>query len=303
MGGLSTIESYLSQAVSHGSYANGIQSTSFLQMMSHTAAANLAMAYKIPGRLVASSVACSAGLQSIGLAFEMIQNDLMDCAIAGGADELHPSIVACFEVLRATSQKPDPDQSSRPLSAERNGMVCGEGAATLILESLEAAEKRGARILAEISGFATTTDTSHMTNPSSDSMSDVMMQTLHNANMQPSDISYICAHAPGTIAGDLAEAQALSKTFGGQVPISSLKGHFGHTMGASGAIELVACILMQHHRQLIATRHLETPISPQLNLSWPNATPWQPGPILKNTFAFGGVNASMVISMNEFNLP
>jgi 3-oxoacyl-[acyl-carrier-protein] synthase II len=296
MGGLSTVEAYLSAAVENGSYSHGIQSTSFLQMMSHTAAANLAMAFKVPGRLVATSVACSAGSQSIGLAYEMIQNGHVDRMIAGGADEMHPSIIACFEVLRATSQNMNPDLACRPFSSVRDGMVCGEGAATFILEDFDTAQKRGARILAEIIGFASTTDTSHMTNPSSESMASVMEEALETANIRPSAISYVCAHAPATSVGDAAECLALHKVFGEQTPVASLKGHFGHTMGASGAVELVACLKMIEHGQLIATRSLEAPIGPKLNLNWPNGSTWKLGPIVKNTFAFGGVNVSLVLT-------
>lgn len=299
MGGMSTIEQYFRSISETQSFASGVQSTSFLQMMSHTAAANIAMAFGIPGRLISSCVACSASTQSIGFGYELIRDGQMDRMVCGGAEELHLGIVGCFDVLRATSQKHNesPEEASRPFSADRDGIVCGEGAGTIILEDFESAVARKAHIFGEVLGFHTCTDTNHMTNPSQDAMETVMKGALENANCSPRDVAYVNAHATGTEVGDIAESRAIYNIFGGNTPVSSLKGYFGHLMGACGVVESIGCLGMIEAKKIVKNRNLsaiDERCAP-IHLSRGDSDVLSSGVILKNSFAFGGINASLVL--------
>jgi 3-oxoacyl-[acyl-carrier-protein] synthase II len=299
MGGLSAMEHYFKSIAKTGSLVAGVQSTTFLQMMSHTAAANIAMAFGIPGRLIASCVACSASTQSIGFGYELIRDGKMDRMVCGGSEELHLGIVGCFDVLGATSRgfRHIPEGSSRPFSKDRDGLVCGEGAGTLVLEDYDQAKARGAQIFGEVLGFYTCTDTGHMTNPSQSAMETVIRGTLDDAGLRPSDIAYVNAHATATEIGDIAESKAIYSIFGGDTPVSSLKGNFGHLMGACGVVELIGCLGMLGRRSIAPSRNL-TELDPRCAPL--NYVPAKPlalggGAILKNSFAFGGINATLVI--------
>jgi 3-oxoacyl-[acyl-carrier-protein] synthase II len=299
MGGMSAMEQYFKGVAKTGSLVTGVQSTTFLQMMSHTAAANIAMAFGIPGRLIASCVACSASTQSIGFGYELIRDGKMDRMICGGAEELHVGIVGCFDVLGATSRghAHNPPASSRPFSKDRDGLVCGEGAGTLVLEDYEQAKARGAQIFGEIFGFYTCTDTGHMTNPSQSSMETVIRGALDDAGLTPSDIAYVNAHATATDVGDIAESNAIHSVFGGETPVSSFKGNFGHLMGACGVVEVIGCLGMLARNSIAPSANL-TELDPRCApLNYVPSTPQTlgSGVILKNSFAFGGINASLII--------
>lgn len=299
MGGMSAMETYFRSIARTGSFVYGIQSTSFLQMMSHTAAANLAMAFGIPGRLIASCVACSASTQSIGFGYELIRDGVMDRMVCGGAEELHLGIVGCFDVLGATTRRYNdrPEFTPRPFSKDRDGIVCGEGAGTIILEDYQAAKARGARIYGEILGFYTCTDTGHMTNPSQAAMETVINGALADANATPADVSYVNAHATATDIGDIAESKAIYSIFGGNTPVSSLKGNFGHLMGACGVVETIGCLGMMARESIPPVKNFTEadPRCAPLNFVGAEARRLRPGVIVKNSFAFGGINASLVI--------
>lgn len=304
MGGTSAIREYYQISRDQNSLASGVRSTTFPQIMSHTCAANLAIHFQIPGRVVASCTACAASTQSIGFGYESIIHGFADRMIVGGAEELEPAVVAVFDVLGATSSKYNhcPENASRPFSRDRDGIVVGEGAGTLILEERDQAIQRGAPILAEIKGFYTNNDACHMTNPSRDGLESVMSGALKNAGLNSGDISYINAHGTGTQAGDEAEAKAISKLFGQHTPVSSLKGHFGHLMGACGVVESIACINMLESGYIVGTKNID-PIDPKcaelMHIHSGEQNPLKPGYILKNSFAFGGINACLIFARGE----
>ncbi len=298
-GGTSTIEDYFRGYQRNGVLSEGVVSTTFLKVMPHTCAANIAISFGIPGRIVASCVACASSTQAIGYGYEAIKLGVADRMICGGAEELTPTVAAIFDVLNATSTSfhANPQSTPRPFDASRDGIVVGEGAGTFILENLELARARGAKIYAEVCGFYTNNDATHMTNPSVEGLSTCMQGALDDACLKPEQIDYINAHAAGTAAGDRAESLAIANIFGTETPVSSMKGHVGHLMGAAGAIELAACMGMIEDQLLYPTLNLQnaSPDQGDIRHLIGQAEPARVGTIVKNSFAFGGVNASLVI--------
>ncbi|MCX6130397.1 MAG: beta-ketoacyl-[acyl-carrier-protein] synthase family protein [Proteobacteria bacterium] len=299
MGGTSTIEEYFKAYNRSGILSMGLTSTSFLKIMPHTCAANIAISFGIPGRVITSCVACASGTQAIGYGFEAIRSGLVDRAVCGGAEELTPTVAAIFDVLGATSTHyhDSPRLTPKPFDADRDGIVVGEGAGSFILENRDMAIARGAKIYGEIIGFYTNNDAQHMTNPSARGLERCMRGALQDAGLEANDIDYVNAHAAGTSAGDHAEAVATGQIFGDRVPISSCKGHLGHLMGAAGAIETIACLGMLEQQVLIPTLNLQKADDFGLPLDFViDQVRQQPiKRILKNSFAFGGINASLVI--------
>ncbi len=279
-----------------------IRSTEFFKIMNHTCAANMAQFLGISGRVMALSAACSTGCQCIGLAAEAIASGKQDIMICGGSDELHPLTVGTFDILEAASISGDdnPAEASRPFDSARDGIVCSEGAGILILESYDSARKRGANILAEVSGFASTSDCSNMASPSEEAIGRCITAAMTECGISPSDIEYVNAHATGTLQGDASEAKAIAKAVGSDVPVSSLKGHMGHTMAASGGLETVATVMMINENTIIPTANLTAP-SPQCSCV-KNILQLESRPItyaLKNNFALGGINTSLVLRRNN----
>jgi len=279
-----------------------IPSSMFFQIMSHTNAANIAQAFNISGRVISPNAACSSSSQSVGLGYETIKFGLQDIMLCGGADELHFTTTAVFDIVQAASIRYNdtPDRTPRPFDEERDGTVCGEGAGCLVLESEESALKRGARIWGEVTGFSTVASGSHIATPDADSIVDCIRGAMDDAGIGPDDIDYVNAHATGTQIGDASEAEALLKLFGSRVPVSSLKGHIGHTLGASGAIELIACLKMFEKGIIIPNRNfLKTEAGfRELNiLTEKRKTGLKT--ILKNSSAFGGINTALIIRRKE----
>ncbi len=274
----------------------------FFQIMGHSCAANVAQSLGITGRVFAPSAACATSCQAIGYAYEQIAFGRQDAMLCGGADELHPLTTGTFDVMNAasTSYNDSPDATPRPFDSGRDGIVCGEGSGILLLENRKQAEARGARILAEVIGFATTSDTSSIANPDVEAMYECMRLAVADAGIDAADLDYINAHATGTRQGDAAEADAIRRLVGDRVPVSSLKGHLGHTMAASGAIELSATLGMMQGGELIATRNLE-----QIDDDCGGIAHLQqnrharPRLILKNNFAMGGINCTLIIRSND----
>lgn len=277
----------------------GIHSSAYLRFMSHTCVVNLAIRYGVRGRIISTCSACTSASQAIGFGYETIRDGAQDIMICGGAEELHFSHVAVFEVMFATSTQfnDSPDQSPRPFDIRRDGLVVGEGAGTLILEELEHARARGAPIYGEIHGFGTNCDGSHVTLPSKFGMAAAMRLALEEAELEPGAVGYINAHATGTAAGDVAESLAIGEVFGQRVPVSSTKGHTGHTLGACGSIETIFCLLMLREGFLVPNRNLEEvdPKCAQLNFLRGDLRNAQADIILNNNFAFGGINTSLVL--------
>jgi 3-oxoacyl-[acyl-carrier-protein] synthase II len=218
--------------------------------------------------------------------------------LCGGADEFHPLTAGTFDIMNAAScaYNERPQQTPRPFDRDRDGVVCGEGSGILLLESLESAKARGADILGEIIGFATLTDPDNIANPNSAAIEACMRLALADSRVAPTDIDYVNAHATATEQGDIAEGEAIFRLFGSRVPVSSFKGHLGHAMAASGSLELVAAVEMLNRGCLLPTLNLENPdpaCAPLRHIRQVEAA--SPRTIIKNNFALGGVNSSIVL--------
>lgn len=274
-----------------------IKSGEFFKMMSHSCAANLSLALGIKGEQWAPVSACTSSSQAIGLAYLLIKAGRQDVVICGGADEAHASVTGVFDLLRAASNSnDDPENGCRPFHRDRNGVVCGGGSGVLILENYSSAVARGAKIYGEIVGFGNVNDSGHIANPDKESMARAMANALAEANLRSDDIDYVNAHATGTELGDIAEATAVTKAVNSQTPVSSFKGHLAHTLGAAGALELIGVLEMLERQEIIPTRNLDAIDSrcSLANLVTEKAQAKLTN-ILKNNFALGGVNTSLVI--------
>lgn len=275
-----------------------LNSGSYIKMMPQTSAVNLSLYFKTHGRLIPTSTACTSGSMGIGYAYEAIKDGYQDIMIAGGAEEIHPTQVGVFDTLYATSTKNDtPKLTPAPFDKNRDGLVIGEGAGTLILEEYEHAKARGAKIYAEIVGFATNTDGTHITNPNKDTMADVMRKSLACAGLKPRDIGYVNAHGTGTVNGDIAESVATEDVFGRVAIISSIKSYTGHTLGACGAIETILSVVMMNNNWYPPTLNLEQPDEAcgKLDYIMHEARKLDCSYVMTNNFAFGGINTSIIL--------
>lgn len=275
----------------------GVTATSYIQMMAHTTAVNVGVYFGIKGRVYTTSSACTSGSQGIGYAYEAIKYGKQLIMVAGGAEELCPTEAAVFDTLYATSTRnTTPELTPRPFDKNRDGLVIGEGAGTLILEELEHALARGATIYAEIVGFGSNSDGVHVTQPTDTTMEDAMRLALQDAALQAADIGYVNAHGTATDRGDIAESHATSRVFGPQQPISSLKSYLGHTLGACGAIESWASIMMMRDNWFAPTLNL-TDIDPacgELDYITAHGRLLETNYVMSNNFAFGGINTSLI---------
>lgn len=275
----------------------GINATTYLKMMAHTAPVNIGVFFGVTGRVVTTSSACTSGSQGIGYAYETISSGKQLAMIAGGAEELCATEAAVFDTLFATSVKNDaPGTTPRPFDGERDGLVIGEGAGCLILEDMQHAQARGATIYAELVGFGTNSDGCHVTQPNVLTMQIAMQLALADAGLQPSDIGYINAHGTGTLQGDIAESHATAQVFGKHVPISSLKSYMGHTLGACGALEAWISIEMMREGWFAPTINLEQvdPKCAELDYIVGEGRQLQCEYVMSNNFAFGGINTSLI---------
>jgi 3-oxoacyl-[acyl-carrier-protein] synthase II len=272
----------------------------YAKMMSHTCAANLAQFFEIKGRVIPTCSACSSGSQAIGVGYEAIRFGRQPLMACGGAEELHATEAALFDLLRAASRRNDaPDATPRPFDADRDGLVVGEGAATLVLEELEHARARGARIHAEILGFAASCDGFDLIRPDRAGMQRAMELGLADAAIPASAVGYVNAHATATDVGDAAESQAMAAVYGVRTPVSSLKGHLGHTLGACGALEAWLTIEMLREGWVAPTRNLERvdPVCAPLDYVMGAPRSLEAEIAVSNNFAFGGVNTSLVLRL------
>jgi 3-oxoacyl-[acyl-carrier-protein] synthase II len=274
-----------------------LNSTMFFQCMSHTATVNVAQYLGLNGMVMAASAACASALHAIGIGYDLIRLGRQDILLCGGAEELHPTVTGSFDILFATSTKfnDNPQKTPRPFDRDRDGLVCGEGSGILVLEEYERAVARNATIYAEVTGFSTTANGLHVSQSNRESMITCIRQALNDSGTTVEEIEYINAHATATLQGDQEEAEAIREIFGASVPVSCLKGYIGHTLGAAGAIELAATLKMMERGILYPTLNLENvsqdcegiqhvlqPIKKQVHT------------VLKNGFAFGGINAALV---------
>jgi 3-oxoacyl-[acyl-carrier-protein] synthase II len=279
-----------------GSMAD-VTSNSYVQMMPHTTAVNVSLFWDLKGRIVPTSSACVSGSQAIGYAYETIATGKASLMLAGGAEELSGPAVAVFDTLYATSTRNDEAHlTPRPFDAARDGLVVGEGAATLVLEEYEHALARGARIHAELVGFGCNSDGAHMTQPNAPTMARAMQLALDDAQLNRDAIAYVNAHGTATDRGDVAESAATAQIFGERMPISSLKSYVGHTLGACGALEAWWTIEMMNRNWFAPTLNLTQvdPACAPLDYITGAGREIDAEYVMSNNFAFGGINTSLI---------
>jgi 3-oxoacyl-[acyl-carrier-protein] synthase II len=266
----------------------------------HSTSVNVAVYFGLRGRVYTTSTACTSGSQAIGLAYEAIRDGRQVAMVAGGAEELTPTEAAVFDTLFATSCKnQDPEHTPRPYDRDRDGLVVGEGAGTVILEELEHAKARGARIYAEVVGFGTNCDGSHVTQPYAPTQAICLKLALDSAGLDPGAVDYVNGHGTATGHGDIAETTSTREVFGRRVPISSFKGHMGHTLGACGALEVWMSLKAACDGFVAPTLNLDNvdPECADLDYVMGGVRKFQPEVIMSNNFAFGGINTSLIFKL------
>jgi 3-oxoacyl-[acyl-carrier-protein] synthase II len=296
IGGIETLEEQILVQDSKG--ARRVSPFLVPMMMPNAAGASISMKYGWQGPCETVVTACAAGTHGITRAADLVAWGRCDAVIAGGSESsLTPTGLAGFQNMTAMSN----DGVSRPFSAERNGFVIAEGCGLVLLEKWDAAVARGATILAEYLGGASTADAHHITAPAPDGSGAVtcMELALADAGLRPGDIAQINAHGTSTPLNDAAEAHAIVKVFGGSGPaVTSTKGVTGHALGAAGALEAVAAVL-SIDKGLIPPTFGTTELDPELpaiDLVLGDPRPWEPGPVLSNSFGFGGHNGCLIVA-------
>lgn len=278
----------------------GVTATSYVQMMAHTTAVNVGVFFGLKGRILPTSSACTSGSQAIGFGYETIQHGKQKLMLCGGAEELSGPGVAVFDTLFATSTRNDEASlTPRPFDRARDGLVVGEGAATLVLEEYEHALARGARIYAEVIGFGCNSDGNHITQPTRETMATAMQLALQDAQLSPEAIGYVSAHGTATDRGDIAESHATANVLGSRVPISSMKSYVGHTLGACGALESWWAVEMMRNGWFAPTINLNDPDPACAELDYITGAGrvMRAGYVMNNNFAFGGINTSLIFKV------
>ncbi|MBQ7159042.1 MAG: beta-ketoacyl-ACP synthase [Treponema sp.] len=274
-----------------------VGSTTYIKAMPQTCAVNLEIFYHLTGRLIPTNTACTSGSLSIGYAYETIRAGIQDIMIAGGAEEFCAINSATFDILFSTSVKnKTPELTPTAYDVHRDGLVIGEGAGTLILEEYEHAVKRGAKIYAEVVGFGTTTDGSHITSPNRTTVARAIQLAIDDAGISPNDIGYINTHGTATTAGDIAETNATYDVFKRAVPCSTVKNYIGHTLGACGAIESWLTIEMMREGWFLPNINLKEvdPKCAPLDYIMGDGREIHTDYVMNNNFAFGGINTSLI---------
>ncbi|MEU8845915.1 beta-ketoacyl-[acyl-carrier-protein] synthase family protein [Streptomyces sp. NPDC048564] len=269
-----------------------------------TLAADVAERFGAQGPVQTVSTGCTSGLDAVGYAFHTVEEGRADICIAGASDSpISPITMACFDAIKATSpNNDDPEHASRPFDAHRDGFVMGEGAAVLVLEELEHARARGAHIYCEIGGYATFGNAYHMTGLTSEGleMARAIDDTLDHARVDPTEIDYVNAHGSGTRQNDRHETAAVKKSLGSHAydtPMSSIKSMVGHSLGAIGAIEVVACVLALARQVVPPTANYETP-DPECDLDYVprTARPRRLDNVLSVGSGFGGFQSAVLLT-------
>lgn len=295
------LEVYFKKYIERGG-PEGQLSTSFFKVMNHSVASNVVAGLGKTLPLLGVSSACSTSAQAMILGWELIQSGLYDVVIAGGADELHHTSVAIFDNVFAASRghNETPNLSPRPFDRDRDGLVVSEGAGVVILESESHARKRNAGILGFFEGGAYVCDATHMSEPQVLAMRHVMKTAFDRSGFSAQTIDYVNAHATATRMGDVEESKAMKEVFGDRVPVSSIKGHLGHSLAACGAIEVIASLKMMENELLIPTRNLDN-VDPEcdglFHLTKPVSKKIRA--FMSNNFAFGGMNTSLIVSSRD----
>lgn len=282
---------------------HGVAPTLATAVFGGAAASNVAIDLGVRGPAIGNANSCASGAVAIGQAFQAVRAGTVDVAIAGGAEApLAPLTFGAFAMIRVLSRRnDDPGTASRPFDAGRDGFVMGEGAAILVLEAWEAAERRGAPIIGELLGFGASTDAHHLTAPlpSGEAAAAAISTALGDAGRDPAEVGYVNAHASSTPLNELAESRALHRALGVEharhVPVSGTKGLYGHPLGASGAIEAAITVLALDRGLLPGTCNLDV-LDPEIDLHvLRSATPGTPELAVSTSFGFGGLNAALVI--------
>ena len=268
------------------------------QTMNSTVTMNLATIFKLKGINFTISAACASGSHSIGVAYQFIKTGLQDCIICGGAQEINPFAMGSFDALSAFSvRESDPTKASRPFDINRDGLVPSGGAATVILESLDSATKRGATILGEVIGYGFSSNGAHISNPTVEGPVRSLSMALKDAGIGTGEVDYINAHATSTAAGDASEAKAIYQVFGDSNPVvSSTKSMTGHECWMAGASEIVYSMLMMERSFVAPNINFETPDEDSAKLNIAEKTIEKKiNLFLSNSFGFGGTNSSLII--------
>lgn len=273
-------------------------SGAIFQSMNSTVTMNLACLFHLKGINLTSSAACASGSQAVGLAYLLIRNGLQDCIVCGGAQEANLYSVAAFDGIQSFSiRENEPEKASRPFDADRDGLVPGGGAATLVVESYEHALKRGAPILAEIVSWGFSGNGDHISTPNVAGPARSLERCLQNGRILPRQIGYVNAHATSTRIGDAREAQAIARVFGDyRVPVTSTKSQTGHEMWMAGASELIYSILMMKNGFIAGNINFEHPDEDTACLNIiPETCETGFDMFLSNSFGFGGTNSTLII--------
>lgn len=296
VGGIRSLEDQVIQYAGRGPS----RTSPFLvpMMMANATAAMIAIHRGWTGPNLAVATACSTGANAIGEGARLLRDDLADVVVCGGTEaSVSPVAMAAFARMGALSRNPDPEAASRPFDVDRDGFVMGEGAGFIVLETLDHAIDRGARIQGEILGYAMTCDAHHITAPLDDGAGAAacMELALTDAELQPGDIGHVNAHGTSTPQNDAAEAAALAKVFGeSSVPVTSTKGVTGHLIGAAGAVEAVAALLTARDGVVPPTaNHRRCDLPVDVVADSPRSV--GPAAALSNSFAFGGHNVALVV--------
>ena len=279
-----------------------IGSGAVFQTMNSTVTMNLATIFKLTGINLTISAACASGSHSIGLGYHLIKSGLQNCIICGGAQEINKYAMGSFDALSAFStNESEPTKASRPFDRGRDGLIPSGGAATVILESLESANKRGAPILGEVIGYGFSSNGAHISNPTVEGPVRSLSMALKDASISASEVDYINAHATSTPAGDASEAKAIYEVFGQSNPlVSSTKSMTGHECWMAGASEIVYSMLMMKNSFVAPNINFENPDedSAKLNIA-KSSIEKEINVFLSNSFGFGGTNSSLIIRKNN----
>jgi 3-oxoacyl-[acyl-carrier-protein] synthase-1 len=272
-------------------------SGSVFQVLNSTVTMNLATILKLKGVNFSISAACASGSHALGLGFMFIRQGLQERVICGGAQELNTYSMPNFDALGTFSTRENaPEKASRPFDRDRDGLVPGGGAATVILESLESAQRRGANILGELLGYGFSSNGQHISNPSTEGQARSIRRALADAGMSTEAIQYINAHATSTPAGDTTEAEAIFEVFGSKVPVSSTKSMTGHECWMAGASEIVYSMLMMQGGFIAPNINFENPDEHSAKIFvTPERLDREFDVFLSNSFGFGGTNSSLIV--------
>lgn len=278
-----------------------VGSGAVFRTMNSTVTMNLSTLFALRGVNMTISAACASGSHAVGLGYLLLQSGMQEMILCGGAQETNKYSMGSFDGLGVFSMREDtPERASRPFDASRDGLVPSGGAATLVLETYESAQRRGAPILAEVVGYGFSSNGGHISTPNVEGPAQAMARALANASMQASQIDYINAHATSTPIGDANEAKAIHQIFGSQTPVSSTKSMTGHECWMAGASEIIYSVLMMQHDFIAPNINIERldEDSQKLNI----ITHTQERPIkafLSNSFGFGGTNSALVVKSEK----